>query len=136
MTRGEVEVKDLVTGKRSTVEVGSLRGRDAGAASDPRPHDGECGRPLDDDWSLARERESVIQNLLAGEGEIELRARDFLNIVQDVTTWSLTNFAFWISLALLAADHPGSHLGSGFDNGSVRIMIDVEGHHQRATKLL
>jgi len=90
-----------------------------------------------------------------------LRARDFLNIVQDVTTWSLTNFenfkapcpatvyyqtwapflppiflfapshvpawtpdkpersmrlcvnpderrnAFWISLALLAADHPG-----------------------------
>ena len=70
---GEVEVKDLVSGKRSTVEVGSLRGRDASAASDPRPNDGECGRPLDDDWSLARERESVIQNLLAGEGEIEPR---------------------------------------------------------------
>ncbi len=70
---GEVEVKDLVTGKRFTVEVGSLRGRDASAASDPHPNDGECGRPLEDDWSLARERESVIQNLLAGEGEVEPR---------------------------------------------------------------
>jgi helix-turn-helix protein len=63
-----------VTGKRSTVEVGSLRGRDASAAFDPRPkNNGECGRPLDDDWSIARERESVIQNLIAGEGEIEPR---------------------------------------------------------------
>ncbi len=62
-----------MTGKRSTVEVRSLRGRDASAASEVCPNDGECGRPLDDDWSLARERESVIQNLLAGEGESEPR---------------------------------------------------------------
>ena len=35
---GEVEVRDLVTGMRSTVEVGSLRGRDnSGSARQRRP---------------------------------------------------------------------------------------------------
>jgi putative transposase len=68
---GEVEVRDLVTGMRSTVEVGTLRGRDA---SDPRDNNDERRRRLDnDEWNLARERESVIQDLLTGDGELEPR---------------------------------------------------------------
>jgi putative transposase len=68
---GEVEVRDLVTGMRSTVEVGSMRGRDA---SDPRDNNDERRRRLDnDEWTLARERESVIKDLLTGDGELEPR---------------------------------------------------------------
>ncbi len=66
---GEVEVRDLVTDMRSTVEVGSLRGRDI---SEPPDNNDERSRRLDsDDWTLARERESVIQDLLICDGELE-----------------------------------------------------------------
>jgi putative transposase len=70
---GEVEVRDLVTGMRSTVEVGSLRGRDN---SDPPDSAEQRRRRLDDEeWNLARERESVIQELLSGDGDLESRIR-------------------------------------------------------------
>ena len=68
---GEAEVRDLVSGLRSTVEVGSLSGRDT---SDPRDNHDERRRHLDnDEWTLARERERVIKDLLTGEGELEPR---------------------------------------------------------------
>ena len=68
---GEVEVRDLVTAMRSTVEVGSLRGRDIPDLPDSAD---QRGRRLDEDeWNLARERESVIQELLSGDGELEAR---------------------------------------------------------------
>ncbi len=70
---GEVEVRDLVTGMRSTVEVGALRGREAVAASDRRDNNDERRRHLENaEWILATERERVIQELLTG-GEIESR---------------------------------------------------------------
>jgi hypothetical protein len=70
---GEVEVRDLVTGMRSTVEVGALRGREAVAASDRRDNNDERRRHLENaEWTLATERERVIQELLTG-GEIESR---------------------------------------------------------------
>jgi hypothetical protein len=68
---GEVEVRDLVTGTRSTVEVGALRGTDN---SDSTEDADQRRRRLDDDqWTVARERESVIQALLSGDGENESR---------------------------------------------------------------
>ena len=71
---GEVEVRDLVTGMRSTVQVGSLRGRDASVSAAPRDNDDEHSRRVDkDQWALARERESVIKDLLTGEGDLEPR---------------------------------------------------------------
>jgi hypothetical protein len=62
-----VEVRDLVTGMRSTVEVGSLRGRDI--SDPPDSADQRRRRFNDDEWALARGRESVIQELLSGDGE-------------------------------------------------------------------
>jgi hypothetical protein len=62
---GKVEVRDLVTGVRSTVQVGSLRGRDESVSADRRDDEDERCRRLDDDeWKLARERESVIKTCL------------------------------------------------------------------------
>jgi putative transposase len=56
------------------MEVGSLRGRDAMAASDARDNNDDRRRHLDnDEWTLARERESVIQELLTSDGELEPR---------------------------------------------------------------
>ena len=65
----EVVIRDLVTGMRSTVEVASLRGRDI---SEPPDTSDDRRRHVDsDEWTLARERESVIQDLLARDGELE-----------------------------------------------------------------
>jgi putative transposase len=70
----EVEVRDLVTGIRSTVEVGTLRGRDGSVSAEPQGNDDEHGRRVDtDQWAIARERESVIKELLTGDGELEPR---------------------------------------------------------------
>jgi len=71
---GEVEVRDLVTGIRSTVEVGTLRGRDGSVSADPQDHDEEHRRRVDkDEWAIARERENVIKELVTGEDELEPR---------------------------------------------------------------
>jgi putative transposase len=59
---------------RSTLQVGSLRGRDASVSAAPRDNDDEHSRRVDkDQWALARERESVIKDLLTGEGDLEPR---------------------------------------------------------------
>jgi len=71
---GEVEVRDLVNGIRSTVEVGTLRGRDRSVSADPQDHDDEHRRRVEkDEWAIAREREIVIKELVTGEDELEPR---------------------------------------------------------------
>jgi putative transposase len=121
MGAGEVEVRDLVTGMRSTVEVGSLRGRDA---SDPRDNNDEVRRRLDnDEWTLARERESVINDLLIGDGELEPR----INAASTRLGVSRRQIYTWMA-RYRAAPHTSALLDkrSGRRRGAVQLDAERE----------
>jgi hypothetical protein len=66
LSAGEVQVRDVATGVRSTVQVGSLRGREAGPLTELFDARDEQRRVIDEkDWVIARERERVVKELPA-----------------------------------------------------------------------
>ena len=72
LSAGEVQVRDVATGARSNVLVGSLRGREAGRLTELFDARDEQRRIIDEkDWVIARERERVVKELLARDGDVE-----------------------------------------------------------------
>ena len=66
LSAGEVQVRDVATGVRSTVLVGYLRGREAGPLTELfDARDEQRGIIDEKDWVIARERERVVKELLA-----------------------------------------------------------------------
>ena len=72
VSAGEVEFRDVATGARSNVLVGFLRGWEAGPLTELFNTRDEQRRVIDErDWVIARERDRVVKELLARDGEPE-----------------------------------------------------------------
>jgi putative transposase len=138
---GEVEVRDLVTGIRSTVEVGTLRGRDGSVSADPQDHDDEHRRRIDkEEWAIARERESVIKELVTGEGELEPRvsaASATLGVARrQIYTWIARYRATPRASALLAKRSGRRHGAVHIDTDRERILqVTIEEHYLKQPRV-
>jgi putative transposase len=121
---GVVRVRDLANGLRTEVLIGNLRGREAAPVSQlPDALEEPRNRVDDKDWAVARERERVVQELLAAGRDLRpriLAASGALGVTErQIYTWMAR---------YRAASHTSSLLDkpSGPRRGTVRLDADRE----------